>query len=458
MVTKPNRRSALLTDLYELTMAAAYFENRVGVTASFELFVRQLPPERGYLLAAGLEQALEFLEEVRFNPDEIEFLRRQAVFGRVGDEFFDYLRAFRFTGEVWAIPEGTPVFAEEPLLRVTAPIIEGQLVETCLLSTLAFQTLIATKAARVAGAAGGRGVVEFGTRRAHGPEAGTLAARAAYVGGCIGTSNVEAGFRFGIPTYGTLAHSFVMAYDDEGESFRQFSRIFPDHATLLIDTYDTLGAIDKIIRLGLRPRGVRLDSGDLVALSKVVRRKLDQAGLTETRIFASGDLNEYAIADGLREGAPVDFFGVGTELATSKDVPALGTVYKLVQLNDGGALRSRAKFSEDKRTYPGCKQVFRFHDGDGLYKGDIIGLAEESYPEGEALLQSVMRAGRRTEAAPALEKVRERAKEKLSLLPASYRQLRSAPPYPVRPSPALEALLEEVRHRMLQPAAEERAK
>ena len=454
-MTEPLRRSALLTDLYELTMAAAYFENNVQASASFELFVRQLPAERGYLLAAGLEQALEFLEAVRFTPDEIDFLRRQEVFGRVGDAFFDYLREFRFTGEVWAIPEGSPVFADEPLLRVNAPIIEAQVVETCLLSSLTFQTLVATKAARVVEAAGGRGVVEFGTRRAHGPEAGTLAARAAYLGGCIGTSNVEAGFRFGIPTYGTLAHSFVMAYDDEGESFRQFSRIFPDHAILLIDTYDTLAAVDKIIRLGLRPRGVRLDSGDLVTLSKAVRHKLDHAGLTETRIFASGDLNEYTIADALKAGAAVDFFGVGTELATSKDVPALGTVYKLVQLNEGGASRSRAKFSEDKRTYPGCKQVFRFHDGNGLYSRDIIGLLEEDYPDGEPLLRCVMRGGRRTEAAPALVQVRERAREKLSLLPAPYRQLRSAPPYPVRPSPALEALLEEVRHRVLLPAAGE---
>jgi nicotinate phosphoribosyltransferase len=457
MVPAHSCRPALLTDLYELTMAAAYFENNIRVTASFELFVRQLPPERGYLLAAGLEQALEFLEEVRFSAEEIDYLRRQAVFAGVSDAFFNYLREFRFTGEVWAIPEGTPVFAEEPLLRVTAPIIEAQVVETYLLSTLTFQTLIATKAARVAEAAGGRGVVEFGTRRAHSPQAGTLAARAAYIGGCIGTSNVEAGFRFGIPTYGTLAHSFVMAYDDEGESFRQFSKVFPEHAVLLIDTYDTLSAIDKIVRLGLRPRGVRLDSGDIVALSKVVRRKLNQAGLTDTRIFASGDLNEYAIAEALAQGAPVDFFGVGTELATSKDVPALGTVYKLVQLNDGGALRSRAKFSEDKRTYPGCKQVFRFRGDDGLYSHDVVGLAEESYADGEPLLSSVLREGRRVEPAPALAQIRGQAKERLALLPASYRRLRGAEAYRVRRSPALEALLEEVRHRVLQPTADERS-
>ena len=453
----PLPHSGLLTDLYELTMAAAYFDNKVQATASFELFVRQLPPERGYLLAAGLELALEFLEEVRFETDEIEFLRGQEVFARVSDNFFDYLRKFHFTGEAWAIPEGTPVFAGEPLLRVTAPIIEAQVVETYLLSTLSFQTLIATKAARVVEAAGGRGVVEFGTRRAHGPQAGTLAARAAYVGGCIGTSNVQAGLRFGIPTFGTLAHSFVMAYDDEGESFRQFSKVFPDHAILLVDTYDPLAAIEKIIRLGLRPRGVRLDSGDLVTLSRAVRRKLDQAGLTETRIFASGDLNEYAIADALREGAPVDFFGVGTELATSKDVPALGTVYKLVQLDDGSGLRSRAKFSEDKRTYPGCKQVYRFHDGGGLYSGDIVGLTGEAFPDGEPLLSCVMRGGRRLGAGPKLAQIRERAGETLSRLPSKYRQLRAAPPYPVRMSAGLEALLEEVRHQMLQPAAGEGA-
>lgn len=447
------RRSALLTDLYELTMAAAYCENHLDTSASFELFVRSLPPERGYLLAAGLEQALDFLERVEFTAEEIDFLRRHPAFAHVGDGFFDYLKGFRFRGEVWAVPEGTPVFAEEPLLRVTARLPEAQIVETFLLTTLTFQTMIATKAARVVEAAQGRGVVEFGTRRAHGPEAGLLAARAAYLGGCIGTSNVEAGYRFGIPTYGTLAHSFVMAHADEEESFRQFERLFPDHAVLLVDTYDTLAAIDKIIRLGLRPKGVRLDSGDLVELSRAVRDRLDRAGLRDTKIFASGDLNEHVITEALARGAAIDSFGVGTELATSKDAPALSGVYKLVEVHGGAEPQVRAKFSEDKVSYPGRKQVFRFRDAHGHYDHDLIARADEQYPEAEALLACVMRDGRRTAPSPPLEVLQERARQRLAQLPQRYRQLQQAPAYPVRVSPALAALLEEVRRKVLQPAS-----
>ncbi len=430
-------------------MAAAYLENDFHATASFELSVRNLPRQRGYLLAAGLEQALDFLETVRFSPEEITFLRAHPVFTHVSDAFFDYLKRFRFSGEVWAVPEGTPVFADEPLLRVTGPIVEVQIVETFLLTTLTFQTLIATKAARVVQAGGGRGVVEFGSRRAHGPEAGVLAARAAYIGGCLGTSNIEAGFRFGIPTYGTVAHSFVMAYGQEEESFRQFARVFPDHAVLLVDTYDTLAAIDKIIQLGMRPRGVRLDSGELVSLSQEVRRRLDQGGLRETKIFASGDLNEYAIAEILARGAPIDFFGVGTALVTSSDAPALGGVYKLVELRDGATDHPRAKFSEDKVTYPGRKQVFRFRDPQGLYDHDVIARAEEDHPGAEPLLECVLRQGKRTQPSPPLERVKERAQDSLAHLPESYRRLREPAAYPVQISQPLAQLLEEVRQKTL---------
>jgi len=446
--TRP-RHSALLTDLYELTMAAAYYENDFQATASFELFVRNLPRQRSYLLAAGLEQALDFLETVRFNPQEIAYLRAHPVFAHVSDAFFDYLKEFRFSGDVWAVPEGTLVFADEPLLRVTGPIVEAQIVETFLLTTLTFQTLIATKAARVVQAAGGRGVVEFGSRRAHGPEAGVLAARAAYIGGCSGTSNVQAGFRFGIPTYGTVAHSFVMAYGQEEESFQRFERVFPDHAVLLVDTYDTLAAIDKIIQLGMRPRGVRLDSGDLVSLSREVRRRLDHGGLGETKIFASGDLNEHTIAAVLAQGAPIDFFGVGTELATSKDAPALGGVYKLVELRDGAADHPRAKFSEDKVTYPGRKQVFRFRHPQGLYDHDVIARAEEDHPEAEPLLDCVLRQGKRTQPSPPLETIKKRARESLAHLPEPCRRLREPAAYPVKISQPLAQLLEEVRQQTL---------
>jgi nicotinate phosphoribosyltransferase len=439
--------SALLTDLYELTMAAAYFESEVNPLASFELFVRTLPPERSFLVAAGLDQCLQYLEDFRFSAADVAFVREQQMFRGVGGAFFDYLRRLRFTGDVWAVPEGTPIFAGEPLLRVTAPMIEAQIVETFLLSQVNFQTAIATKAARVVQAAQGRAVIEFGTRRAHGPEAGVLAARAAYIGGCDGTSNVEAGRRFGIPLYGTMAHSFVMAFAREEIAFASFARRFPDDVVLLIDTYDTLAAVDKIIRLGLHPQGVRLDSGDLVKLSREVRRRMDAAGLHNTKIFASGDLDEYAISELLVRGAVVDGFGVGTRLATSIDSPAVEGVYKLVELELGPQRVYRAKFSEHKATYPARKQVFRFSAEDGLYSRDIIGRAEEDYPGSEPLLQCVLRNGERVITSPALAEVRERTRRNLARLPERYRLFRRAAQYPVQISAELDRLLDAVRRR-----------
>jgi len=447
-VSQPLRHSALLADLYELTMAAAYFENDFRATASFELFVRSLPQERSFLVAAGLEQALEYLESVRFEASDITYLRRQPVFAHVSDAFFDYLKDFRFTGEVWAMPEGTPVFGEEPLLRVTAPIIEAQIVETCLLATLTFQTMIASKAARVVAAAKGRDVVEFGTRRAHGPEAGVLAARAAYIGGCAGSSNVQAGERFGIPIFGTLAHSFVMAYRNEEEAFRRFQKLFPEHGVLLVDTYDTLAAIEKIIRAGLRPKGVRLDSGDLLELSKQVRDRLDQAGLHDTRIVASGDLDEFSIADLLVRGAPIDAFGVGTALATSKDAPALGGVYKLVDVQSTEGPSYRAKFSEEKATHPGRKQVFRFRAPGNNFCGDIIACEGESYEGATPLLACVMQQGKRLRPSSGLEQIQEHARQELRRLPEAYRRIQDPEAYPVSFSQRLERLFEDVRGRL----------
>src|SRR5215469_7114942 len=303
---EPSRYSGLATDLYELTMAAAYLEDNLTAKATFELFIRSLPPERGFLVAAGLEQALDYLEHVHFGDSEIEYLRQQGPFQHIKRGCLEYLKTFRFTGEVWAVREGTPIFGEEPLLRITAPIIEAQIVETFLLSTLTFETMVASKAARMVGAAQGRSVVEFGSRRAHGPEAGVLAARAAYIGGCAGTSNVEAGRRFDIPILGTLAHSFVMAYENEAQAFREFQKLFPDHSTLLVDTYDTLAAIDRIIENDLHPAAIRLDSGHLLELSIRARQRLDDAGLKDTKIFASGDLDEYAITDLVAQRAPID--------------------------------------------------------------------------------------------------------------------------------------------------------
>jgi nicotinate phosphoribosyltransferase len=444
------RHSALLTDLYELTMAAAYFENDFHPEASFELFVRSLPPQRTFLLAAGLEQALDYLESLRFQPEEIDYLRRQPVFAQVSTGFWDYLKDFHFVGEVWAVPEGTPVFGDEPILRVTAPIIEAQVVETFLLSTLTFQTMIASKAARVVAAASGRSIIEFGTRRAHGPEAGLLAARAAFIGGCAGTSNVEAGQSFGIPVFGTLAHSYVMAYEDELEAFRRFEQLYPDHAVLLVDTYDTLAAIDKIIDSGLRPRSIRLDSGDLCQLSREARRRLDAAGLRDTKIFASGDLDEFAIAELLASGAKIDAFGVGTALSTSKDAPSLSGVYKLVDVATGGSASYRAKFSEEKVTYPGRKRVFRFQAG-GISTEDVIACDSERYPEAKPLLTCVMRNGRRVAPSPQLLQVQQYAREELTKLPEACRRLHHVQPYPVRFSSCLQSLLQQAIERVNPP-------
>jgi nicotinate phosphoribosyltransferase len=398
------RASGLSTDLYELTMAAAYFDSHVMDKATFELFVRRLPRNRSFLIAAGLEQSLDYLSSLSFTAGQIDYLREHPAFENVSREFFDYLAGFRFTGDVWAVPEGTSVFAMEPMLRVTAPIIEAQVVETFLLSTINFQTMIASKAARVVTAARGRSVIEFGTRRAHGTEAGLFAARAAYVGGCVGTSNVEAGYLFGLPTYGTLAHSFVMSFEDEGEAFSAFMKVFPRTATVLVDTYDTIEAVERLARdFGPGIPAVRLDSGDLLELSIRVRHLLDQAGMSDTKIFASSDLNEHRIADLIARGARIDSFGVGTELATSYDSPALSAVYKLVALERAGRVQMKIKLSEGKATYPGAKQVWRFTDETGKYAQDLIAFGDEAAPQADTeslhgswqpLLVPAMKGGR----------------------------------------------------------------
>jgi nicotinate phosphoribosyltransferase len=444
--------SGLLTDLYELTMAAGYVETRFDARATFELFVRSLPPRRGYLVAAGLEQALDYLENVRFSGAEIEFLQKHPAFSRISDRFFQALAGFHFTGDVWAVPEGTLIFPDEPILRVTGPIVEAQIVETALLATINFQTMIASKAARVVCAAAGRGVVEFGTRRAHGIESGVLAARAAYLGGCLGSSNVEAGYLFGVPTYGTQAHSWIMAHEDEEEAFRRFLELFPEHAVLLVDTYDVHAAVEKIIANGRKPRGIRLDSGDLVADSLWARRRLDLAGWTDVEIFASGDLDEDRISALLGKGARIDAFGVGTSLSTSSDAPSLGVIYKLVELERGGAILNTAKFSEAKVTYPGRKQVFRIWGADEKYREDVIALEEETVPSGEALLAPVMRGGKHldTTGTPAsrLNEARARCIAGVARLPDGVRRLTSPATLPVRHTARLEALLDEARRRV----------
>ncbi|OYW09771.1 MAG: nicotinate phosphoribosyltransferase, partial [Acidobacteriia bacterium 12-62-4] len=347
--------NALQTDLYQLTMAAGYFSaGKHREVATFELFVRRLPYNRNYYLAAGLQQAVEYLLNLRFTAEEIAWLRGLPQFANVAPEFFDYLAALRFTGDVFGMREGTPVFPNEPILTVRAPLIEAQLVETYLLATIGFQTLIATKATRIVEAAAQASVVEFGTRRAHGPESGMLAARAAYIGGCIGASNVEAGFRYGIPVYGTSAHSWVMSFASETESFRQLQQLLGEGTIYLIDSYDTLEGARKAIALGRPMAGVRLDSGNLFELSRGVRSILNEAGFHDVKIMATSDLNEYRILELTAAAAPIDLYGVGTDLATSADSPSLGAVYKLVELETDGVKRYTAKYSEEKHTRPGA--------------------------------------------------------------------------------------------------------
>ncbi len=432
-------------------MAAGYVQNRFEALATFELFVRHLPNRRNYLVAAGLEQALDFLENVRFSSEDVAYLRALPSFRSVHSSFFDYLSRFQFAGDVWALPEGTIFFPGEPLLRVTAPIAEAQLVETGLLSILHFQTLIASKASRVTASAAGRPVVEFGSRRAHGMEAGVLAARAAFIGGCEGTSNTYAGRRFCIPVYGTQAHSWIMAHEDEADAFRDFLNVFPDESTLLVDTYDVHAAIEKIIALERKPGGVRLDSGDVLADSQWVRKRLDSAGLYDVKIFASGELDEERIQILLQSGARLDAFGVGTALSTSSDSPNIGVIYKLVEVDLGDTVRNAAKFSQEKITYPGRKQVFRFADKDRKFSGDVIGLDTESFPGSEPLLVPVMRAGKRIAAADedplaVMKRGQSRHLSDRAHLPEGILLLRTAePPFPVRYSERLEELRDQVR-------------
>ena len=446
----PGICSGLLTDLYELTMAAGYFQKHFQARATFELFVRHLPEHRNYLVAAGLEQALDFLENVRFSHYEIAYLRDMPLFRHVQPEFFDYLADFRFTGDVWAMPEGTIFFPGEPLLRVTAPIIEAQLMETSLLSAVHLQTLIASKAARVTAAAAGRPVIEFGSRRAHGIEAGVLAARAAFIGGCEGTSNTYAGYRYGIPVFGTQAHSWIMAHEDEGTAFSNFLEVFPERSTLLVDTYDVRTAIEKIIAMGHKPRGIRLDSGDVLADSIWACERFKNVGWDDVHIFVSGDLNENRIEEMLRQGSCADSFGVGTALSTSSDTPSVGVIYKLVEVEFPNHVRSTAKFSVDKKTYPGRKQVFRFSAG-SRYSHDVIGLEQESFPEAEQLLVRVVRDGKRLPIAgrdPVTNALaaRRRFLAARGKLPGELVELgRARRAFPVRYSDRLEELCNAVR-------------
>jgi nicotinate phosphoribosyltransferase len=444
-VTGEGSISGLLTDLYELTMGAGYFAAGISEEqATFELTIRRLPTSRNYGIAAGLAQAVEYLMSARFAEEDIRYLRSLPQFARASEEFFGRLRRFHFSGDLFAMREGTPVFGGEPVLTVRGPLIEAQLAETYLLASIGYQSMVAAKAARVVSAAGGRAVVEFGTRRAHSPQAGVLAGRAAYIGGCIGTSNTLAGSRFGIPVYGTAAHSWVLAFPDEETAFRRLQELLGDATVYIVDTYDTLDGVRKAASLGEPLWGIRLDSGDLLGLSREARHILDSAGLSHAKIMATGDLNEYRIRDLVAAGAPIDAFGVGTELATSADAPNLGVVYKLVELRSDGISRYTAKFSEDKMTYPGAKQVFRYRNH------DEIACAWECRPpeSAEALIHPILVEGKLVEPLPSVAEVRSYAGKALADLPPACVRLESPVPYRTEYTPALLGLAEEARRRL----------
>jgi nicotinate phosphoribosyltransferase len=439
--------SPLLTDLYQLNMLQAYLDHGQADTAVFEFFVRRLPARRGFLMAAGLEQALDFLENLQFSREEIDWLRQSR---RFTDGFVDYLARLRFTGDVDAMPEGNIYFADEPIIRVTAPLPEAQLVESRLINILHFQSLVASKAARMVLAAPGKQLVDFGLRRAHGAEAGLMAARASYLAGFAGTATVLAQKDFGIPTFGTMAHSFIQAHDDETSAFSAFAHSRPDNLVLLIDTYDTEAAARKVVKLaprlkeaGITVRGVRLDSGDLIVLSKHVRRILDDGNLQDVTIFASGGLDEDDLLRMLEANAPIDGFGVGTSLTTSSDVPALDCAYKLQEY----AGVPRRKRSVGKATWPGRKQVWRNFGQGGRMTGDVLALQDDRQA-GEPLLIPVMRQGRRLAAPPTLADIRHKAAQGLAQLPEPQRQLRQGTTaFPVTIAPGLIALAEEVDRR-----------
>jgi nicotinate phosphoribosyltransferase len=430
---------ALLTDLYQLTMLQAYVEAGQQETAVFEFYMRKLPPSRNFLIAAGLEQVLQYLERLEFTRDELDWLRKS---GRFGQKLLDYLERYRFTGSVHAMPEGTIFFPEEPILRITAPIAEAQLVESRVINLLHFQTLIASKAARSVLVAPQKTLVDFGMRRAHGAEAGLLAARAAYLAGFSGTATVLAGALWDIPLYGTMAHSFIMMHDSETRAFEDFALANPRNVVFLLDTYDTERGAEKVVTVadrlqkrGIKVHGVRLDSGDLAEHGRRVRKILDAAGLNEVTIFASGNLDEYSLAELIRSDAPIDGFGIGTRLDVSADVPYLDCAYKLQEYG-GRALRKR---SEGKATWPGRKQMFRTFDSAGRMSGDTVALESER-PGGEPLLRPVMENGRRLEPAPSLDAIRAAARKSIEQLPDALRSLEAAEPYDVRISPAISAL------------------
>ncbi len=436
--------TALLLDLYELTMAQSYLLYKRNTFATFDLFIRALPENRAYLVACGLEDVLSYIRDIRFNREDLEYLRKQKIFSV---DFLNYLMKFRFRGDIWAIPEGTIFFANEPIIRVTASIIEAQIIESFLLNTINLQTMIASKASRVVLAAKGRGVYDFSLRRTHGSDAGIKVPRASFLAGFSGTSCVLAGKLYKIPITGTMAHSYVMSFKHELDSFLAYSNTFPERTTLLVDTYDTEKGIENAIRIGLyleaakhRLQGIRLDSGNIVVLSKLARRMLDKGGLNYVKIFASGNLDEFRIKELLAKGARVDNFGVGTNMGTSIDAPSLDVIYKISEVTDeNGNFLPTMKLSRGKVTYPGRKQVFRIRGRKGRFIKDILGLEKERI-KGKPLLIKVMQKGRIIYRLPSLDKIRISVKNNLSNFPEAMREVYSRYEYPVVISPQLKKL------------------
>jgi nicotinate phosphoribosyltransferase len=437
--------SALFTDLYELTMAASFFENRMFEPATFSLFIRDYPPGRRYFVAAGLADVLEYLENLKFTPQDLEYLEKT---GRFTPEFLSYLENFRFRGDVHAIPEGRLFFVNEPLLEVSASLIEAQIIETFIINAAHLQVMIATKASRCVHAAWPRNLVDFSLRRTHGTDAGMKVARASAIGGFTGTSNVLAGKVYGIPVFGTMAHSFIQSFENEIDAFRAFARTFPENAVLLVDTYDTLSGAriaaqvgQEMGREGKKLKGVRLDSGDIASLSQSTRQILQKAGLGEATIFASGGFDEHKIQDVLSRGGDVDSFGVGTKMGVSADAPYLDMAYKLVQY----AGRPVLKLSSGKETLTSEKQVFRFKTSKDKLKKDIIGLRDDDFNEGEPLLKKVMRNGKTTVKLPPLTRIREFFLDEFSCLDEKYKTIKDGQgDYPVEISPRLKDIQNQV--------------
>ena len=436
----------LFTDFYELTMAQSYFAEGMDGEATFSLYVRQYPPDRGYLVAAGVDDALNSLAAFSFDDASIDYLRATGVFTA---DFLEYLRGFRFTGSVRALPEGTLFFTDEPVLEVTGPVIAAQLAETIVINQVQYQTLLATKSARCVQAAQGRPIADFAARRTHGAEAALRMARASYIAGFGATSNVLAARRYGIPPTGTMAHSYITSFDDEGDAFRAYARMFPDRSILLLDTYDTIAAAHSAVTVareleadGHRLTGVRLDSGDFIVLSRQVRRILNDAGLDYVRIVASGGLDEYELERLIQAGAPIDMFGVGTRVGVSADAPWCDMVYKMVRY-DG---RPVMKLSAGKASLPGGKQVFRRLDGQGMMTGDVIGLDCERISPGEPLLALALSDGQRTVAQSPIAAARQHVADGLAALPDDYKRLRGPACYPVSVSPGVAQLERQIRN------------